>query len=298
MSTNNELQSLYQTQVSFPQATEHAVATVLLDGEYEDQYWFVADTTPFHPVSHLWPDHPADRGMVSVGKEEIPVIDCQVGAVNTESGEVQIGRAITARRGEPDWVFVVIHRVNQPILSGASIVLKVDKGYQDSLSRGHTAGHLASIALNKVLADGYWRKEAERRDPIGSPDFNSYAQQASSVTEDRCEDTYRLGKTLRKRGLNAADMVSDLQEIERRVNQQLKNWLSMPTAVTLRCEGAGLTDSRYWQCELHNDGLAVMPCGGTHVSHLSTYESITVSLLLDDPQQIKMVTIAKGRKSF
>lgn len=252
----------------------------------------VTDVTPFHPVSHIWPDHPADKGTMTVNGKSFDVIDCQVGAVELASGELYVGQAIPVKRDTEGWAFVVVHILPFTDTFGAGDIalLDVDKEYQLSLSRGHSAGHIAYLALNKVLAQNYWRKDADRKDPHGNYDFNSYAQETSFVTPDKCLDTYRLGKTLRKRGLNSADMLSDLKSIEQQVNVLLGDWLKRDVAITVDCHGEYLTDSRYWQCDLGEGEIAVIPCGGTHASHLSDFGSIHVTLVEIDSQTIEMHT--------
>ncbi|MEH0667983.1 alanyl-tRNA editing protein [Vibrio owensii] len=252
----------------------------------------VTDVTPFHPVSHIWPDHPADKGTMTVNGKSFDVVDCQVGAVELASGELYVGQAIPVKRDTEGWAFVVVHVLPFTDTFGAGDIalLDVDKEYQLSLSRGHSAGHIAYLALNKVLAQSYWRKDADRKDPHGNYDFNSYAQETSFVTPDKCLDTYRLGKTLRKRGLNSADMLSDLKNIEQQVNVLLGDWLKRDVAITVDCHGEHLTDSRYWQCDLGEGEIAVIPCGGTHASHLSDFGSIHVTLVEIDSQTIEMHT--------
>lgn len=248
----------------------------------------VTERTPFHPVSHIWPDHPADRGTLNGHS----VLDCQVGAVELESGELFVGKAIPVKRDEPGWVFVVVHCLAgnvTEINENDVVTLEVDKTYQLSLSRGHSAGHIAYLALNKVLVEGnYWRKDADRKDPHGNYDFNSYAQESSFVSEDQCVDTYRLGKTLRKRGLNSADVVQDLSVIEEQVNQQIAAWLSLGSDIVVECSGERLTDSRYWLCDLNEGEIAKIPCGGTHVSSLKEFSIISTSLRQIDEQNIEM----------
>ncbi|WP_413110867.1 alanyl-tRNA editing protein [Thaumasiovibrio sp. DFM-14] len=285
------------TVVLFTQNIFEADAEILLLGEYQGKQWLVTDQTPFHPVSHLWADHPADRGYVERQGQRTLVVDCLTAAYHQESGELQIDSAITARRGEEGWIFVVVHLLQDAIdvRVGDKLIWQVDEDYQASLSRGHTAGHLASMALNKVLAAAYWRKEADRRDPLGHPDFNSYAQQSSQVTPDQCVDIYRLGKTLRKRGLNAADVLADLESIAEAVNVQLTAWVSSKADVDIQHDGPLLTDSRYWRCHLPaEDGLAVMPCGGTHVQTLACFDKISVELSVSDVQSIVMTTRTYG----
>lgn len=217
--------------------------------------------------------------------------DCVVGAVELATGTLHVSGAIPVKRDTEGWVFVVVHRIamDAGINIGQSVTLQVDKEYQQSLSRGHSAGHIASLALNKVLALAYWRKDADRKDGLGHYDFNSYAQEQSFVSPNRCFDNYRLGKTLRKRGLNTVQVLEDLSDIEVRVNQQLQEWLSVPSDVKMRLDGPYLTSSRYWHCHL-DDVDVVMPCGGTHVSSTQAFSAIEVELRSIDGSYIEMHT--------
>lgn len=267
-----------------------------------DHCFIVTDSTPFHPVSHIWADHPADRGSLTIHKQIYPVIDCQVGAVELATGELFVGQAIPVKRGEAGWAFVVVHVLHtttdetlpslddSTVKEGIVVELSVELPYRHALSRGHSAGHLASMALNKVLAEHYWRKAPSNVDPLGNHDFNGYAQEISLVSEDGCYDRYRLGKSLRKRGFNSAEMLNDLDTININVNQQLKEWILLDSPVVMRCEGESLTDSRYWQCELGESQMAVMPCGGTHVQSLAEFQQIEVRLTQIDDQYIEMHT--------
>ena len=78
------------------------------------------------------------------------------------------------------------------------VELVVDADYRTRLSVGHTACHLASLALNRAVADR-WKKEV-RADGLGAPDFDGTAIDVSLIVENGSVDTYRLGKSLRKRG--------------------------------------------------------------------------------------------------
>ncbi len=280
------------TKIRFCHQTWQLEASIQLIQHHDEVTYVVTEETPFHPVSHIWPDHPADTGVIQINTQSIDVIDCQVGAVEQSTNTLYVGSAIPVKRDAEGWVFVVVHVLPRAdaIAQGALVTLQVDKSYQLALSRGHSAGHLAYLALNKVLAEGYWRKNADRKDPHGNYDFNSYAQESSFVTPDKCLDTYRLGKTLRKRGLNSANVLSDLDDIERKVNGQLAEWLMRNEAIIIECHGESLTDSRYWKCDLGEGSIAVIPCGGTHASHLDEFELIQVSLVERDSQTIEMHT--------
>ncbi|MBR9875464.1 MAG: alanyl-tRNA editing protein [Vibrionaceae bacterium] len=283
------------TKIRFCHQTWQLESPVQLIEHNGDVSYLVTETTPFHPVSHIWPDHPADKGSIEINGALFTVLDCQVGAIEQATNTLYVGTAIPVKRDTAGWMFVVVHVLPRVELlePGMMVALQVDKPYQLSLSRGHSAGHLAYLALNKVLADGYWRKDADRKDPHGHYDFNSYAQETSFVTPDKCVDTYRLGKTLRKRGLNSADMLSDLSDIEYKVNAQLSEWLQREETIIIECHGDNLTDSRYWKCDLGEGEIAVIPCGGTHAEHLNEFGSIQVTLIECDPQTIEMHTEVK-----
>ncbi|CAH0538833.1 alanyl-tRNA editing protein [Vibrio marisflavi] len=284
------------TITKFCHQTWQLEATVQLFETHSDFSYIVTDQTPFHPVSHIWPDHPADKGTITLSNGDIiEVVDCRVGAIEVESQTLYVGQDIPVKRDQEGWVFVVVHCLEPSanfIPVGDSVCLNVDKEYQLALGRGHSAGHLSYLALNKILADGYWRKEADRRDPHGYYDFNSYAQVSSFVTQDKCVDTYRLGKTLRKRGLNSADMLSDLPLIEQKVNELLAEWLKLGSNIEVVCEGEALTDSRYWHCNLSEGETAVIACGGTHAGSLSDYANIAVKFNKLDDQHIEMHTMS------
>ncbi|MEZ8085448.1 alanyl-tRNA editing protein [Vibrio sp. 1S139] len=259
----------------------------------DSKTYLITDVTPFHPVSHIWPDHPADQGFVSVGDVLYPVEDCLVGAIEQSTGKLHIAADIPVKRDTEGWAFVVVHQLPTSVSMikvNDEVVLSVDKEYQASLSRGHSAGHIAFLALNKVLAERYWRKDADRKDPLGSYDFNSYAQVTSFVTPELCSDKYRLGKTLKKRGLNVADMLASLDDIEADINQMIAGWFAEPTPVAMRLEGEALTDSRYWEWQLDADTLVSIPCGGTHIENTSELKALSVKLTQLDDQHIEMLT--------
>ncbi len=290
------------TQVHFCHQTWQLESIVSKIVSSENTMDIVVEQTPFHPVSHIWPDHPADKGHISVSGHQFEVTDCLVGAIELATGFLFVDKDIPVKRDTAGWVFVVVHRIklmgetpfNSNIQVGGTVELQVDKPYQQSLSRGHSAGHIAYLALNKVLAQSYWRKDPDRKDPLGHPDFNSYAQETSFITPDKCVDTYRMGKTLRKRGLNSANVFEELSDIECKINQQLKSWVEFGGKVTMRCEGSDLTNSRYWECQLEAGLHASTPCGGTHIEQLSDFSVVEVTLSQVDEQNIEMQTNVKA----
>jgi alanyl-tRNA synthetase len=56
-------------------------------------------------------------------------------------------------------------------------------------------------------------------------------------------------------------------------------------------QGQTIVERRSWRCELP-EGTAEILCGGTHVSSLGEFASISVELDLSDPQLLVMTTTA------
>lgn len=252
----------------------------------------VTDTTPFHPVDHTWPDQPGDAGTIAVAEGTVPVAEAVMAAISDE-GEFAVGSDIPVKRGADGWTWLVGHRIEgaapASLVAGAPVTLSVDAARRTGLSRGHTACHLASLALDLALAD-LWRK-GPGGDALGNPDFEGRANQSSRIHEDGAVDEYRLGKSLRRAGFDTEGFASTLGEREERINDQLAAWVASAAASRIETEGPTIVDRRRWHCELP-EGEAVILCGGTHVASLAEFASITVALDLSDPQLLVMTTTA------
>ena len=118
---------------------------------------------------------------------------------------------------------------------GAVVELQVDTARRAALSRAHTGCHVSALALNAVVAD-LWRKEVPL-DGIGNPDFDRLALSSSRMTTDEARDTYRLGKSLRKKGFDTAGLLERLDELPGLVQARVA---SCPRART-GSPAAGLT---------------------------------------------------------
>jgi alanyl-tRNA synthetase len=250
----------------------------------------VVDATPFHPVDHTWPDQPGDSGAIAVGDVQVRVTEAVMAAVSDE-GALAVGSDIPVKRGGEGWTWMVGHRtegaIPADIAVGARITLTVDADRRDSLSRGHTACHLASLALDAALAD-LWRKEIGA-DPLGNPDFEGKANQSSRIHPDGSVDEYRLGKSLRKAGFDSEGFAATLAERETRINDTLAGWVAAAGASRIDVDGPSIIDRRTWRCTLPEGEVGFL-CGGTHVRSLAEFSSIRVALDLSDPQLLVMTT--------
>jgi alanyl-tRNA synthetase len=230
----------------------------------------VLDRTAFHAVDAGWPDQPADRGTLAGH----PVLDAVVGA--TDGGEILIGGDIPVRTGAEGWSFVVVHvlAADSPVEVGAEVEVTVNEGYRNALSAGHTACHLASLALDAGLADA-WTKEVPL-DTLGAPGFDALACASSRIHEHGSVDVYRVGKSLRRKGFDPAAL-NDLAAIADAANARLAEWVATGAGIRIDRDGDGLGDRRRWVCELPS-GDAVIPCGGTHLTSLGELEAVRITL--------------------
>ncbi|MBL0598902.1 hypothetical protein JD516_13885 [Aeromonas jandaei] len=237
----------------------------------------VTDLTPFHPQSHLWPDQPGDVGHARWEGSEAAIGPCRMGAISPD-GELFVDSAIPVKRGAEGWQFVVVHPLagEHSLPVGSRVELQVDSAARHALSLGHSGCHLAALALNRILTP-YWRKEVSERDALGQPDFDRLAIQSSRVEPCGSREQYRIGKSLRKKGVNSEALLADLVLIEEKVNQQLADWIAAGGEIRRSRAGEAIIDSRYWHCMLEDQEVTI-PCGGTHVTSLAELGEVRVTL--------------------
>ncbi|WP_349919636.1 hypothetical protein [Aeromonas veronii] len=266
---------------------EHSRASFVLGHHFEqarivhcqvgEPTLLVTELTPFHPQSHLWPDQPGDVGTVSWEGGRAVVGPCRMGAISPE-GELFVDQAIPVKRGAEGWAFVVVHPLagQHALPIGGEVELKVDAEARHALSLGHSGCHLVALALNRVLMP-YWRKEVSERDALEQPDFDRLAIQSSRVESRGSREQYRIGKSLRKKGVNSEALLAELPRIEQQVNAQLAEWLASGGEIRRSRAGEAIIDSRYWHCVLEGREVTI-PCGGTHVGSLAELGIVSVQL--------------------
>jgi len=254
------------TIVLFPSGALAARARVVAVEQVDRGWAVMTDVSPFHPLDHTWPDQPADAGTLA----GMPVVECLTGAAGPD-GRLRIGADIPVRRGEAGYDWVVVHLLERgapPVAVGDEVELSVDPGLRASLSAAHTACHLAALALNRAAAD-LWRKDAPRSDSLGAPDLDGLTIAQSRILPLHSIDTYRLGRSIRKKGLDTAALIDALPGLQATVTQTLRSWIASGSPVRIDDGGdRGVAARRTWRCDLP-EGAATYPCGGTHVRNLA-----------------------------
>ena len=258
---------LSETLVTYPGgATESDGMVIAVQSLPDGRQAVVLDRTAFHPVDAHWPDQLADRGHLRLtGGTAIRIEDAVV--AGSDGAELLLGADVPVRTGTAGWVFVVAHVVagDAPVATGDAVTVVADADHRRRLSLGHTACHLASLALDRALADA-WSKDVPP-DALGAPGFDALACRSSRILENGSVDTYRVGKSLRRKGFDAAAF-DDPAALAAWVEEQLASWIATGAEVRVDVEGDSLTARRAWVCALP-DGDATIPCGGTHAHSLA-----------------------------
>ncbi|MEU1973468.1 metal-dependent hydrolase [Microbacterium sp. NPDC019599] len=280
------------THVTYPDGATGSTGTVLhvepVDG---GRAAVLLDTTAFHPVDTAWPDQPADRGALHTADGDRPIVEAVTGGIH--EGRLHLGGDLPVRTGTDGWTFVVAHLVEgEPPAVGSTVRVAVDEDHRAALSAGHTACHLASLALDAALA-GAWTKPAPV-DGLGNPAFDSLAIQSSRITPHGSVDSYRIGKSLRRKGFDPA-VLDDLESIATAANAHLADWVAAGGVIRIERTDAALSARRAWVCELPQ-GTVSIPCGGTHVHDVSDFAAISVSLAVAEVEggrEVTMTTTAR-----
>lgn len=265
------------THVSYPSGATAGTATVVHIEPVGGRFAVLLDSTPCHPVDAGWPDQGPDRATLAWNGGSSEVLDCVVAA--TDGSQLYLGGDIPVRKGTAGWTFVVAHIVADPPPPGQVVTVEVDAKHRRALSLGHTGCHLASLALNRAMADR-WRKPVEP-DALGAPGFDGAANDSSRILEGGSLDSYRMGKSLRKKGFTTDGLADDLPAIQSAINATLAEWIATGAPVRIDRDGDRLTDRRYWVCTLP-EGEAAIPCGGTHAVSLRELGSFEATLSLSD----------------
>lgn len=277
------------TVVLYPSGSVGNAATVVhVEALPDGRLAVLLDATSVHPVDAGWPDQGADRAVLRLGAADLSVVDCIVGA--TDGAVLQLGRDIPVGKGTEGWAFVVVHvlEAGAPLNEGDRVEVVVEAAERGRISAGHTGCHVASLALNRALA-GRWKKET-RTDGLGNPDFDGVAIDVSLIRENGSTDTYRLGKSLRKKGFVTDGLVEDLGAVQDALNAGLAEWVAAGAFVRIERDGGLLTDRRYWVCELPGQSVRI-PCGGTHVSSLAELGGLRATLSTADVDGTVVLTM-------
>ena len=215
-------------------------------------------------------------GRVICGANRSRVLDSREGLLNQRTGVLSVGEEARAlKRSDPDLTSVVLH-VTEAAPTTKAVTLEVDATFRAALSLQHTGVHLAALALNRV-ASGFWSKDPKDPDSLGAPNLDKAAVTRSEISEEASTDHYRLGKSLRKKGFDAAGFLADLPARATEMNEALRGLLASPAPIRVSPAEGALADRRLWSTRLNGADIA-MPCGGTNLTGLAELTEVMVSM--------------------
>lgn len=250
----------------------------------------VAKVTCMHPRDFRWPDQPADRGSLLVDGQLIPVSDT-VKARVTEDG-YQVDKDISLQRGKEssEAVLVVMHCIDDDVgvSTGDEVEINVDPEYRFSISSGHSASHLLTLGLNEVLST-YWKKTPQI-DENGFPAFTEMTLSNSQISEFSCQDTFRIGKSLKKKGFDADLLWQSLPDIEMKLNEFIDTIVADDNAKAfMEPSECPINEHRKWHLEANRS--YTKSCGGTHLKDFSQISNIRVELSQGDQELIAKAVV-------
>jgi alanyl-tRNA synthetase len=274
------------TDVTYPDGDTTSTGTVLhVEPLPDGRVAVLTDRTAFHPVDRAWPDQPSDRGVLVSSAGAVPVEAVTAGVTD---GRLLVGEDLPVRLGTPGWTFVVAHLVAAPgPVEGEAVRIEADAAHRLALSSGHTACHLAALALDAALADRWTKPAAE--DALGSPAFDALAIQRSVIEPFGSTDVYRIGRSLRKKGFDPAAF-DDPDDLAGRIDAHLARWVAEGAPVRIDREDAALSSRRTWTCALRG-GTAAIPCGGTHVRDVAELGRVAVTFDVERAEGALQVTM-------
>jgi alanyl-tRNA synthetase len=179
--------------------------------------------------------------------------------------------------------FLVFHEIEPTDLRvleswglGNFVWAEVNAGRRARLSRAHSGAHLMALGLNHATSE-YWRKDAPL-DSLGRPDFDALFIKTAIIGDDHSSDTYRLGKSARKSGFDIQAFERRLEVVTATVNDKVNEWIDSDAEIKVQPGRSGLSAKRIWKCVLP-EGLAEIPCGGTHVQRLGELKQAKISIV-------------------
>ncbi|MBC9009766.1 hypothetical protein LWC05_08195 [Acetobacter sicerae] len=238
------------------------------------------EITPFYPVDDKWPDQPSDKGTFILDGHAVEIIGCFRAWFQENQDRIffDVKKESISAKYDCTVAHIVSIKSLEFLSIGARVWPKVDAGYRRAMSRHHTASHLFSLALNQILHH-VWDKDVSR-DQRGYADFDRIAIESSKISEHCSIETYRIGKSLRKKGFKPTRLPLT-STMETDICNILDEWLLDRHAITVTPSRGPLSEKRVWSCSLGGTSIT-MPCGGTHLTNTAELGRVSCGIQYKD----------------
>ncbi len=278
---------MQSSQIDYRYECAQIDAQIVAISEFEGKTLVVLDNTCCHARDLKWSDQSADKGVLRFAGQAFDLCDC---FAFTQADELALSFAAEL----DDTVKLVAHVVDVnlaecPFKLGDVLRVERDQAHRLAMSAGHTACHIACIAINKAM-HGFWKKPVPC-DDAEHYDFDKLALRSSVIHDYGSEDIYSLSKSMKKKGLDIAAVKAAVGEIEQAINDDLYAWSQQGIGCQLNPQQGTIADFRQWQGQFNGWNVTI-PCGGTHLQGPLAIQSLAVSLVLDDSTLVMTTRLA------
>tara|TARA_R110002072_G_scaffold260722_15_gene419352 strand:- start:993 stop:1898 length:906 start_codon:yes stop_codon:yes gene_type:complete len=277
------------TEALYFEGTLKSIGKIVNYFSFPEGLYICTNRSPFHPEDYLGGDQPGDIGKIKIEDIDYQVVDSKVLVINAKNGKLEYPASKSElRKGIEENIYVVqtghfiifgLENLDLEKLLDKKCLIEVDMNFRAQLSKTHTTIHLMSIVLNEDLAE-FWTKIPTMLDVFGNPNFDALAIVKSKIFPLRAVDSYRLGKSLKKKGFDIQKFwEADLEEISKKMSQRLNKLIlnNKKSTIIMKGNGNDLGDRRSFNIKINNKDISI-PCGGTHLNSLSSIEKVKVNL--------------------
>ncbi|PHM72131.1 hypothetical protein [Xenorhabdus kozodoii] len=253
-------------------------AVIIEAFKYNDGYIVITNNSPFYPKNYKWGDQKSDVGVIVFNNHELNIVKTY-SAIFID-GKIYIDHDIPNKLNIEDKLIPAhylesLNGLECQSIVGEKVKLSVDAETRHKVSAAHSMAHFMSLALNKA-ANKYWNKDYDT-DSLGNYNLDKAAIFKSSISELKSIDTYRFGKSIKKKGFDKTSFLENIVSLNEEINLILKNWLATGSEVRVEYTSKDIENLRLWKSTVENHPV-VIPCGGTHIKNTKEIQDVKVEI--------------------
>ncbi|WFQ78470.1 hypothetical protein PXH59_12115 [Xenorhabdus sp. SF857] len=258
--------------------------------KYNNGYIVITSNSPFYPKNYKWGDQKSDIGVIVLNNQAVNIVKTYTAVIIDSM--IYIDHDIPKKLNIEDKLIPAhylesLNGLECQSIVGAKVKLSVDAEVRHKISAAHSMAHFMSLALNKVT-NKYWNKDYDK-DSLENYNLDKAAIFKSSISELKSIDTYRLGKSLKKKGFDKASFLESIVSINEEINLILKNWLVTGSEIRVEYTSQDIGSLRLWKSTVENRPV-VIPCGGTHIKNTEEIQDIKVEIKPEESDEYIVIT--------
>ncbi|KLU17085.1 MULTISPECIES: hypothetical protein [Xenorhabdus] len=258
--------------------------------KYNNGYIVITSNSPFYPKNYKWGDQKSDIGVIVLNNQAVNIVKTYTAVIIDSM--IYIDHDIPNKLNIEDKLIPAhylesLNGLECQSIVGAKVKLSVDAEVRHKISAAHSMAHFMSLALNKVT-NKYWNKDYDK-DGLENYNLDKAAIFKSSISELKSIDTYRLGKSLKKKGFDKASFLESIVSINEEINLILKNWLVTGSEIRVEYTSQDIGSLRLWKSTVENRPV-VIPCGGTHIKNTEEIQDVKVEIKPEESDEYIVIT--------